>query len=187
MKRSESERRQRPFYTVLRNGHRPPVLFLGFSIKSASWLPFVPVFPEGPPAPAHAHSLAEDWRTLQVGCRAAGRQAGMRADAACKGEGRLLLGGRWRWQGQCCTPLLAPQLVGRSVGRSATIGEGASKRAATLPHTFLAGGGVTFCTPLPPSSYRCNSSEFEEEEQRDGNRIGWAVKEGPRSHFGLEG
>ena len=82
---------------------------------------------------------------------------------------------------------VARSSVGRSVGRSATIGEGASKRAATLPHTFLAGGGVTLCTPLPPSSYRCNSSEFEEEEQRDGNRIGWAVKEGPRSHFGLEG
>ena len=162
------------------------MLFLGFSIKSAAWLPFVAVFPEGPPAPAHAHSLAEDWRTLQVGCRAAGRQAGMRADAACKGEGRLLLGGRWRWQG-AMLHTVARSSVGRSVGRSATIGEGASKRAATLPHTFLAGGGVTLCTPLPPSSYRCNSSEFEVEEQRDGNRIGWAVKEGPRSHFGLKG
>lgn len=116
----------------------------------------------------------------------ADRQAGMRADAACKGEGRLLLGGRWRWQG-AMLHTVARSSVGRSVGRSATIGEGASKRAATLPHTFLAGGGVTLCTPLPPSSYRCNSSEFEVEEQRDGNRIGWAVKEGPRSHFGLEG
>ena len=68
------------------------MLFLGFSIESASWLPSAAVFPEGPPAPAR--SLAEDWRTLQVGCRAPGRQAGMRADAACKGEGegRFLLG-----------------------------------------------------------------------------------------------
>ena len=62
--------------------------------------------------------------------------------------------------------------VARSVARSATIGEGASKRAATLPHTFLAGGGVTLSIPLPPLSclllpLHCNSSEFGEGKQRE--------------------
>ena len=134
MKRSESERRQRPFYTVLRNGHRPPVLFLGFSIKSASWLPFVPVFPEGPPAPAHAHSLAEDWRTLQVGCRAAGRQAGRHESRRGMQRrrpaslGREVAVARGNAAHRCS---LLSWSVGRSVGYNRRRGEQESGNAAS--------------------------------------------------------
>ena len=140
------------------------MLFLGFSIKSASWLPFVPVFPEGPPAPAHAHSLAEDWRTLQVGCRAAGRQAGMRADAACKGEGRLLLGGRWRWQG-AMLHTVARSSVGRSVGRlQSAKGRARERQRCLIPSLPVAVLPSVLRSLPPPTAATVLSSKWRSRE-----------------------
>ena len=76
--------------------------------------------------------------------------------------------------------------VGRAVGYNRRRGEQESGNAASyLPCRWRC--YPLWSAPSPPSSYRCNSSEFGEEEQSDGNRIGWVIKEGPRSHCGHEG
>ena len=95
----------------------------------------------------------------------ADRQAGMRADAACKGEGRLLLGGRWRWQGQCCTPLLAPQLVGRSVGRlQSAKGRARERQRCLIPSLPVAVLPSVLRSLPPPTAATVLSSKWRSRE-----------------------
>ena len=138
-------------------------------MKSASWLPFAAVFPEGPPAPAH--SLAEDWRTLQVGRRAAGRQAGRHESR--RGMQRRRPASLGREVAVAVARAMLHTVARSSLGRSRGWLQSAKGRArerqrclipslpvAVLPSLFRS----LSCLLLP---LHCNSSEFGEGKQRE--------------------